>query len=93
MIFFQFIQQLHRNLTVGPIGKQITAACTLMLLFFVLSGIYLRWPKRHSFKQWFAIKPQLKGRNFLLGLTCCRSYMGSDCFLSCYGMHRAILVV
>lgn len=66
--FFQFIQQLHRNLTVGPIGKQITAACTLMLLFFVLSGIYLRWPKRHSFKQWFAIKPQLKGRNFIWDL-------------------------
>ncbi len=66
--FFQFIQQLHRNLTVGPIGKQITAACTLMLLFFVLSGIYLRWPKRHSFKQWFALKPQLKGRNFIWDL-------------------------
>ena len=39
--FFQFIQQLHRNLTVGPVGKQITAACTLMLIFFVLSGLYL----------------------------------------------------
>ena len=26
--FFQFIQQLHRNLTVGPVGKQITGACT-----------------------------------------------------------------
>ncbi len=30
--------------------------------------IYLRWPKRHSFKQWFAIKPQLKGRNFIWDL-------------------------
>lgn len=66
--FFQFIQQLHRNLTVGPVGKQITGACTLILIFFVLSGIYLRWPKRHSFKQWFAIKPQLKGRNFIWDL-------------------------
>ena len=63
--FFAFIQQLHRNLTVGPVGKQITGACTLMLIFFVLSGLYLRWPKRHSFKQWFTIKPQLKGRNFI----------------------------
>ena len=26
--FFQFIQQLHRNLTVGPVGKQITLAKT-----------------------------------------------------------------
>lgn len=66
--FFAFIQQLHRNLTVGPVGKQITGACTLILIFFVLSGIYLRWPKRHSLKQWFFVKPQLKGRNFLWDL-------------------------
>lgn len=66
--FFQFIQQLHRNLTVGEVGKQITGASTLMLIFFVLSGLYLRWPKKHSFKQWFAIKPKLKGRNFLWDL-------------------------
>ena len=49
--FFQFIQQLHRNLTVGPVGKQITGACTLILIFFVLRGLYLRWPKKHTFKQ------------------------------------------
>jgi sulfite reductase (NADPH) flavoprotein alpha-component len=66
--FFQFIQQLHRNLTVGEVGKQITGVSTLMLIFFVLSGLYLRWPKKHSFKQWFAIKPKLKGRNFLWDL-------------------------
>lgn len=66
--FFQFIQQLHRNLTVGPVGKQITGACTLMLIFFVLSGLYLRWPKRHSIKQWLFVKPQLKGRNFIWDL-------------------------
>ena len=66
--FFKFIEQLHRNLTIGPVGKQITGACTLMLLFFVLSGLYLRWPKKHSFKQWLMIKPQLKGRNFLWDL-------------------------
>ena len=66
--FFQFVQQLHRNLTVGPVGKQITGACTLMLLIFIFSGLYLRWPKKHSFKQWLMIKPQLKGRNFLWDL-------------------------
>ncbi|WP_111860801.1 PepSY domain-containing protein [Acinetobacter sp. CFCC 10889] len=66
--FFQFIQQLHRNLTVGPVGKQITGACTLILIYFILSGLYLRWPKKHSFKQWFSIKPKLKGRNFLWDL-------------------------
>ncbi len=66
--FFAFIQQLHRNLTVGPIGKQITGACTLMLIFFVLSGLYLRWPKKHTWRQWFAVKPKLKGRNFIWDL-------------------------
>ena len=66
--FFKFIEQLHRNLTLGEIGKQITAACTLMLMFFVLSGLYLRWPKKSSVKQWLLIKPKLKGRNFLWDL-------------------------
>ena len=66
--FFQFIQQLHRNLTVGPVGKQITGACVLMLIFFVLSGLYLRWPKKHSIKQWLFVKPKLKGRNFIWDL-------------------------
>lgn len=66
--FFQFIQQLHRYLTVGDVGKQITGASTLMLIFFVLSGVYLRWPKKHTWKQWFAVKPKLKGRNFIWDL-------------------------
>lgn len=66
--FFLFIQQLHRTLTVGSVGKQITGACTLILIMFVLSGLYLRWPKKHTFKQWFMIKPKLKGRNFLWDL-------------------------
>lgn len=66
--FFQFIQRLHRYLTLGDFGKQITGASTLMLIFFVLSGIYLRWPKKHSWKQWLFVKPKLKGRNFLWDL-------------------------
>ncbi|MCH7333294.1 PepSY domain-containing protein [Acinetobacter modestus] len=64
----QFIQRLHRNLTAGELGAQITGASTLMLIFFVLSGIYLRFPKKHSIKQWLFIKPKLKGRNFIWDL-------------------------
>jgi sulfite reductase (NADPH) flavoprotein alpha-component len=66
--FFLFIMQLHRNLTVGEVGKQLTGACTLMLIYFVLSGLYLRWPKKHSLKQWLFVKPKLKGRNFIWDL-------------------------
>lgn len=65
---FQFILRLHRNLTLGPVGTQITGACALMLIYFVLSGIYLRWPKKHTLKQWVFIKPKLKGRNFIWDL-------------------------
>lgn len=64
----QFIQRLHRNLTAGEFGAQITGASTLMLIFFVLSGLYLRFPKKHTFKQWLFIKPKLKGRNFIWDL-------------------------
>lgn len=66
--FFQFIQRLHRYLTMGDFGKQLTGASTLMLIFFVLSGIYLRWPKKHSIRQWVFVKPKLKGRNFIWDL-------------------------
>ncbi|MDM1246430.1 PepSY domain-containing protein [Acinetobacter sp. R933-2] len=76
--FFQFIQKLHRTLTMGDLtigdftiknfGKQLTGASTLILIYFILSGLYLRWPKKHSVKQWLSIKPKLKGRNFLWDL-------------------------
>ncbi|MDC4314148.1 PepSY domain-containing protein [Acinetobacter baumannii] len=62
------IQQIHRNLTAGEFGKQITGVCALMLIYFVLSGLYLRWPKKHSARQWLAVKPKLKGRNFIWDL-------------------------
>lgn len=62
------IQKIHRNLTAGEVGKQITGACALMLIYFVLSGLYLRWPKKHSTRQWLAVKPKLKGRNFIWDL-------------------------
>ncbi|MFA3514111.1 PepSY domain-containing protein [Acinetobacter baumannii] len=62
------IQQIHRNLTAGEFGQQITGACALMLIYFVLSGLYLRWPKKHSARQWLALKPKLKGRNFIWDL-------------------------
>lgn len=37
---------LHRFLAIGDTGRQITGACTLMLVFFCLSGLYLRWPRK-----------------------------------------------
>lgn len=71
--FFAGVQSLHRWLTVGKIGdrevgKQIVGASVLMLIFFVLSGLYFRFPRKHSFRQWFVVKKELKGRNFLWDL-------------------------
>ena len=65
---FKFILQIHRYLTLGKTGSFITGSCAFILIFFVLSGLYLRFPKKHSLKQWFFIKPKLKGRNFLWDL-------------------------
>jgi sulfite reductase (NADPH) flavoprotein alpha-component len=66
--FFHFIEDLHRRLTMGEFGKQLTGASTLILIYFVLSGIYLRWPRKSSWKEWFVVKSSLKGRSFLWNL-------------------------
>lgn len=44
--FFNLMLNLHRFLAMGDTGRQITGACTLMLIFFCLSGLYLRWPRQ-----------------------------------------------
>ncbi|SDL71660.1 PepSY domain-containing protein [Pseudomonas indica] len=63
--FFGLMLQLHRFLAMGETGKQITAACTLMLVFFCLSGLYLRWPRQvGNWRAWLAFDWAKKGRAF-----------------------------
>ena len=63
--FFDLMFQLHRFLAMGEFGKQITGACTLMLLFFCLSGLYLRWPRNAlSWRTWLTFDWAKKGRAF-----------------------------
>jgi sulfite reductase (NADPH) flavoprotein alpha-component len=66
--FFHFIEDLHRRLTMGEFGKQLTGASTIILIYFILSGLYLRWPRKSSVKEWLVVKPSLKGRSFLWNL-------------------------
>lgn len=80
--FFQMVQDIHRRMATGDFakkeiydgkttsefGKQLTGACTLILIFFVLSGLYMRWPKKSSLREWFAVKWTLSGRSFLWSL-------------------------
>ncbi|MQT72634.1 hypothetical protein GHO43_32240, partial [Pseudomonas sp. FSL R10-0071] len=54
--FFNLMLQLHRFLAIGDTGRQITGACTLMLLFFCLSGLYLRWPRKAlNWRAWLTL--------------------------------------
>ncbi|MBJ9976216.1 PepSY domain-containing protein [Pseudomonas sp. S75] len=63
--FFNLMLQLHRFLAMGDSGRQITGACTLMLIFFCLSGLYLRWPRRaRDWRAWLTFDWARKGRAF-----------------------------
>src|SRR5690606_30240526 len=57
---------LHRWLAADDVGKQVVGASTVALVFFCLSGLYLRWPRRlGSLRTWLALDWRQKGRNFL----------------------------
>ena len=63
--FFDLMLQLHRFLAMGQTGRQITGACTLMLIFFCLSGLYLRWPRKAlNWRTWLTLDWAKKGRSF-----------------------------
>ncbi len=64
--FFRTTMQLHRWLAMDDVGKQIVAFSTVALIYFCLSGLYLRWPRRWgSLRTWLALDWKQKGRNFL----------------------------
>ena len=63
--FFGLMLQLHRFLAIGDTGRQITGACTLILIFFCLSGLYLRWPRQvGNWRVWLTLDWAKKGRGF-----------------------------
>lgn len=68
--FFRTVLNLHRTLSLENLGKSITGASTLGLVFLILSGIYLRWTKiKHvSWRTWFFINTREKGRGFWANL-------------------------
>lgn len=64
--FFRTTMQLHRWLAAGDVGKHIVGASTVALVFFCLSGLYLRWPRRwRSPRAWLHLDWRLTGRRFL----------------------------
>lgn len=58
--FFATVEQLHRTLAAGPVGKQIVGASTALLILMVATGVYLRWPRRHSAAS--SLKPNLQAK-------------------------------
>ncbi|WP_397450007.1 PepSY domain-containing protein [Pseudomonas sp. NA-150] len=77
--FFALNLQLHRYLVMGDVGKQITSACTLILLFFCLSGLYLRWPRQAlNWRAWLTLDWAKKGRAFKWDL---HSVFGTWCLV------------
>ncbi|WLG34930.1 sulfite reductase flavoprotein subunit alpha [Pseudomonas simiae] len=77
---FGFLLQFHRFLVMGDIGRNITGACTLILVFFCLSGVYLRWPRQvASWRAWLTLDWRKKGRAFNWDL---HSVFGTWCLLA-----------
>ncbi len=77
--FFGFMLQLHRFLAIGDTGRQITGACTLILIFFCLSGLYLRWPRQvGNWRVWLTLDWAKKGRGFKWDL---HAVFGTWCLL------------
>lgn len=63
--FFTFVLELHRFLAMGERGRIITGAGTLGLIFFCLSGLYLRWPRDASrWRAWLTLDWARTGRSF-----------------------------
>ena len=63
--FFNLMLTLHRFLAMGDTGRQITGACTLLLVFFCLSGLYLRWPRKAlNWRTWLTLDWAKNGRAF-----------------------------
>lgn len=64
--FFKFIEDIHRRLTFGDVGKQIVGASVLSLLLLMISGVYIYWPRiKNAFLKSITFKFKTKGRAFL----------------------------
>ncbi|MHC1478645.1 PepSY domain-containing protein [Frateuria aurantia] len=66
--FFMTVRNLHRYMLLpgdaGGIGRPITGIATLSLIFFALSGLYLRWPRKPlEWRNWFTIDLRRRGRD------------------------------
>jgi len=67
--FFDSVEDLHRYLLAGERGKVVTGVAVMALVFFCLSGLYLRWPRRPlDWRNWFRLDTSLRGRSLYWAL-------------------------
>ncbi|MGE4323488.1 MAG: PepSY domain-containing protein [Sphingobium sp.] len=70
---FDLMTDIHRYMAMPGGGKgwgrQITGFAALSLVFFALSGLYLRWPKRPlDWRAWLVLDLRMSGRNLYRAL-------------------------
>ncbi|MDF0542313.1 sulfite reductase flavoprotein subunit alpha [Sphingobium sp. H39-3-25] len=66
--FFHAMDALHRWLALpgggGGVGRQVTGFSAIALIFFALSGLYLRWPRKAlDWRSWLVLDLRKTGRN------------------------------
>ncbi|WP_230482128.1 sulfite reductase flavoprotein subunit alpha [Sphingomonas sp. Leaf21] len=71
--FFETVENLHRWLALpgkgNGFGRQITGFAALSLIYFALSGLYLRWPRKPlDWRNWFVLDLRMTGRNLYRAL-------------------------
>ncbi|WP_206240744.1 sulfite reductase flavoprotein subunit alpha [Novosphingobium terrae] len=70
---FRFLRSLHRWMALpgdgNGIGRTITGIAALSLIYFALSGLYLRWPRKPlDWRAWFVLDLRMSGRNLYRAL-------------------------
>lgn len=70
---FETVTLIHRYLALpgqgNGWGRQITGFSAIALIYFCLSGLYLRWPKRAlDWRSWFLLDLRMTGRNLYRAL-------------------------
>ncbi|MBL8270998.1 PepSY-associated TM helix domain-containing protein [Steroidobacter sp.] len=72
--FFELLEEIHRGfitdrLAGDSVGRRIFDASAILLVGLVLTGLYLRWPRRFTnWRNWFVIETRLRGRGFLYSM-------------------------
>jgi len=64
--FFKTVEDIHRRLMLGNVGKQLVGVSSIVLVILLFSGLYLYFPRlKRTFLASFTFSFKSKGRYFL----------------------------